>query len=189
MSDVQQRMKALSGHIYLDGGLVKSAAADGIDVIDPATEAVIGQIPETPAAEIDAAVEQANAAQKGWWRMSALERAHVLHEVADRMGELRAPLAEALTREMGKPYKESVDEVDWSIHSIRYSAEIGRNDMGRVMGPATAGQFHYTLKVPLGVAALIMPFNYPMVLLAWEAGAALAAGNARSWSSRPNTRP
>lgn len=57
MSDVQQRMKALSGHIYLDGGLVKSAAADGIDVIDPATEAVIGQIPETPAAEIDAAVE------------------------------------------------------------------------------------------------------------------------------------
>lgn len=104
------------------------------------------------------------------------------------MGELRAPLAEALTREMGKPYKESVDEVDWSIHSIRYSAEIGRNDMGRVMGPATAGQFHYTLKVPLGVAALIMPFNYPMVLLAWEAGAALAAAT-RSWSSRPNTRP
>jgi len=177
VSDVQQRMKALSGHIYLDGSLMKSAATGAIDVIDPATEAVIGQIPETPAAEIDAAVEQANAAQKQWWRMSALERAHILHEVADRMGQLRAPLAEALTREMGKPFKEAADEVDWSIHSIRYSAEIGRNDMGRVMGPATAGQFHYTLKVPLGVAALIMPFNYPMVLLAWEAGAALAAGN------------
>ncbi|MEO1161438.1 MAG: aldehyde dehydrogenase family protein, partial [Pseudomonadota bacterium] len=76
------------------------------------------------------------------------------------------------------PYKESVDEVDWSAHSIRYSAEIGRSDMGRVLGPATEGQFHYTLKLPLGTAALIMPFNYPLVLLAWEAGAALAAGNA-----------
>lgn len=178
MTDVQDRFSAISGHIYLDGAFHKSAASNGLDVIDPATEAVIGQIPETTPAEIDQAVAQANAAQKGWWKLSALERAHALHHVADRMIEMKPLLAEALTREMGKPYKESVDEVDWSAHSIRYSAEIGRSDMGRVMGPATAGQFHYTLKLPLGTAALIMPFNYPMVLLAWEAGAALAAGNA-----------
>ena len=48
----------------------------------------------------------------------------------------------------------------------------------KVIGSAVEGQFHYTLKQPLGTCVLIMPFNYPMVLLAWEASAALAAGNA-----------
>lgn len=178
MTETQDRFTALSGQIFLDGAHRRSGASDALDVIDPATEAVIGQIPETPAAEIDEAVGRANAAQKAWWKLAALERAHIMHHVADKMMAMKPLLAEALTREMGKPYKESADEVDWSAHSIRYSAEIGRSEMGRVMGPAVAGQFHYTLKLPLGVAALIMPFNYPMVLLAWEAGAALAAGNA-----------
>ncbi len=178
MSEIQQRMKEISGHVYLDGTLIKSNATTALDVINPATESVVGQIPETTPAEIDGAVSTANEAQKAWWKLSALDRAHIMHEVADHIASLKAPLAEALTREMGKPYKESADEVDWSVHSIRYYAEIGRNDMGRVMGPAVAGQFHYTLKQPLGTAALVMPFNYPMVLLAWEAAAALAAGNA-----------
>ena len=55
---------------------------------------------------------------------------------------------------------------------------MGRNELGKVLGNAVQGQFHYTLKQPLGTAVLILPFNYPLVLLAWEATAALAAGNA-----------
>ena len=178
MSQVLKQINDLSGHIFLGDRLVASTATDGIEVIDPATEAHLGTIPETTVSEIDEAVERANAAQKKWWALSALDRAHTMHHIADRIHELRPVLAEALTREMGKPYKESADEVDWSAHSIRYYAEMGRNDCGRVIGPAVEGQFHYTLKQPLGTAALIMPFNYPMVLLAWEAAAALAAGNA-----------
>ncbi|XWN32361.1 MAG: aldehyde dehydrogenase family protein [Devosia sp.] len=178
MSSVLNRLSALSKHIYVDGAYVKSSATNGHDVIDPATESVIGEIAEATSAEIGDAIARANAAQKGWWKLAALDRAHVLHHVADKMLELKPQLAEALTREMGKPYKEAADEVDWSAHSIRHSAETARAEMGRVLGPATAGQFHYTLKLPRGTAALIMPFNYPLVLLAWEAGAALATGNA-----------
>ena len=178
MITISQRLKETSGQIYVDGALQSSAAATRIDVIDPATEVVIGEIAETTSSEIDHAIAQANAAQKDWWKLSALDRAHKMHLCADAMHANRAALAETLTREMGKPYKESVDEVDWCAHSIRYSAEIGRNEMGQIMGPATAGQLHYTLKQPFGTAALILPFNYPLVLLAWEAGAALAAGNA-----------
>ena len=178
MKTILQRLKEISGQIYIDGALRNSTASTSIDVIDPATEAVIGEIPQATVSEIDDAISQANTAQKDWWKLSALDRAHSLHLCADAMHANRAPLAEALTREMGKPYKESVDEVDWCVHSIRYSAEIGRSEMGQIMGPATAGQLHYTLKQPFGTAALIMPFNYPLVLLAWEAGAALAAGNA-----------
>jgi acyl-CoA reductase-like NAD-dependent aldehyde dehydrogenase len=178
MVNVLDRMKEMSGKIFMGNSLRASHSTMAIDVINPATEEKIGEIPDTMPAEIDEAVERAAVAQEKWAMLSALERAHILHEVADKMIELRPLIAETLTREMGKTYKESVDEVNWSAHSIRYYAEIGRNETGRVMGNAVAGQFHYTLKQPMGVAALIMPFNYPLVLLAWEAGAALAAGNA-----------
>jgi acyl-CoA reductase-like NAD-dependent aldehyde dehydrogenase len=178
MSDTQTRLSQLSSHNYIAGSYRRSAATEALDVIDPATEAVIGQIPQSTRGEIDEAVDVANRSQKDWWQKSGVDRASALHLVADNIHKMRPLLAEALTREMGKPYKESLDEVDWCVHSFRYNAEMGRNEMGRVLGPAVGGQFHYTLKQPLGTAVLIMPFNYPMVLLAWEAGAALAAGNA-----------
>lgn len=179
MDDLTKRMKELSNHVFINGEFRLSSGSKSCDVIEPATEAVLGSVAQSPKAEIDEALESCKAAQKHWWRnLSALDRAHAIHQIADRLVEMRPVLAEAMTREMGKPYKESVDEVNWSIHSLRYSAELGRNEQGRVMGPAVAGQFHYTLKQPLGTAALIMPFNYPLVLLCWEAGAALATGNA-----------
>ncbi|MFT7533874.1 MAG: acyl-CoA reductase-like NAD-dependent aldehyde dehydrogenase [Gammaproteobacteria bacterium] len=179
MSQTLEHLQRASGQIYIGGQFRASTASEAINVIDPATESVIGNIAQTTTAEIDECVDRCNQAQRGWWRsLSAVDRANAIHKIAENLVTMRPVLAESLTREMGKPYKESLDEVDWCVHSLRYSAELGRSDMGRVMGPAVAGQIHYTLKQPLGTIALIMPFNYPMVLLAWEAGAALAAGNA-----------
>jgi acyl-CoA reductase-like NAD-dependent aldehyde dehydrogenase len=168
----------LSGTILIDGDYVKSTTTTGHDVIDPATEDVVGQIAETSLDEINAAVSSAHAAQKIWWRKSALERAEIMHEIAADLASMKHRLAEALTREMGKPYKESADEVDWSISALRYYAEVGRSDVGRVVGNAVEGHFNYTLKLPLGVVVSIQPFNYPMTLLAWEGAAALVCGNA-----------
>lgn len=179
MNNVVERLRQISNHVYIDGQLRQSTATETIDVVEPATEAVLGSIAQSPNSEIDEALASCALAQKKWWRdFSALDRAHAMHEMADKLREMRPLLAEAMTREMGKPYKESCDEVDWCIHSVRHSAEMGRNEQGRVMGPAVARQFHYTLKQPRGTAALILPFNYPLVLLCWEAGAALATGNA-----------
>ncbi len=164
--------------ILLDGEFRRSEATESRDVIDPASGEIIATIAETTAAEVDAAVDAGHSAQKKWWRISALERAEIMHEIANDLLAMKAQLAEALTREMGKPYKESADEVDWSVSAIRYYAEIGRTDIGRVVGPAVAGHLNYTLKLPLGVVVSIQPFNYPMTLLAWEGAAALACGNA-----------
>ena len=179
MTDVLDHLNRVSGAVFRSGEITRSAGTQGLDVIDPATENVLGTLVDSTPDEIDACIGEANAAQRHWWKdLSAVERAHAIHDVADKIVRLKPRLAEALTREMGKPYKESLDEVDWCVHALRYCAEIGRSDMGRVLGPAVAGQIHYTIKQPLGTVALIMPFNYPMVLLAWEAGAALAGGNA-----------
>ena len=176
---ILKEFKNMSDRFYFDGDFHKSESIDGFKVIDPATEVVIGSVLEATNSEIDMMIDRSNTVQKIWWKdHSAVDRAHKMHEVASKIETMKHLLAESLTREMGKPYKESLDEVDWCVHSLRYSAEIGRSDMGRVMGPAVSGQFHYTIKQPVGTVAFIMPFNFPLVLLAWEAGAALAGGNA-----------
>ncbi|MDH5411442.1 MAG: aldehyde dehydrogenase family protein [Alphaproteobacteria bacterium] len=170
-------LKRLSG-TYFDGAqFVKSAAASGFDVIDPATEDTIGQIPDTTEAEVDAVIARANKVQREWNAQNSLTRAEVLHEVAARMREMTPVLAEMMTREMGKPYKETADEVAWSASAIDYYAEVARHDAGKVIGSAVDGQFHYTVKEPLGTVVAILPFNFPLVLFCWEAAAALAAGN------------
>ena len=167
----------LSGKILINGNYIDSKSNQRIPVIDPASESQIAEIAETAPEEIDQATVAARDAQKKWWRMSALERAEIMHDIANELHHRKAELAEALTREMGKPFKESADEVDWSVSAIRYYAEIGRSDMGRVIGNAVEGHFNYTLKLPLGTVVSIQPFNYPMTLLAWEGAAALICGN------------
>lgn len=173
---VPKQMNRLSRGLYLRG-LLRESKGEPWTVKDPATEDVLGEVADATDDEVDEALVAANEAWPTWWALSALERAERLHRVAQTLRGMRAELAELLTREMGKPYKESADEVDWSITALDYYAEIGRHDTGHVIGPAVAGQMHYTLKEPMGVVAVILPFNYPFVLLCWEAAAALAAGN------------
>lgn len=189
MSDVQQRMKALSGHIYLDGGLVKSAAADGIDVIDPATEAVIGQIPETPAAEIDAAVEQANAAQKGWWRMvGAGARACPARGRRQDGRVARTPGRGADARD-GQALQgiggrgrlvDPFDPVLGGNRAQRHGSGDGPGDRRPVslhaQGAARRRRADHAVQLPDGAARL-------------GGGGRACGGQRRSWSSRPNTRP
>ena len=167
----------LSGHQRIGGQLVRAAEAS-ISVIDPATEERIGEIAEATPAEIDQAVAAANTAQRAWRKVNYHRRAELLHEVSRRVMADRPLVAEMLTREMGKPYKESFDEVGWSASAIDYYAEIARHESGKVLGATVDGQFHFTTKDPLGVVVIILPFNYPLCLLCWQATAALASGNA-----------
>jgi len=171
-------LNRLSGTFFDGTTFAKSKASAGFDVIDPATEDVIGRLPDTTEAEVEAVIARANKVQREWSRQNALTRAEAMHEVAARMRQMKPVLAEMLTREMGKPYKETADEVAWSASAIDYYAEVARHDAGKVIGPAVDKQFHFTVKEPLGVVVVILPFNYPLVLFCWEAAAALAAGNA-----------
>src|SRR5882724_10761259 len=168
----------LSGHQRIAGRLVQSNGGEAINVWDPATEERIGQIADATAADIDRAVAAANSAQRSWRGVNFHRRAELLHEVSRRVMAARPLVAEMLTREMGKPYKVSFDEVAWSASAIDYYAEIARHENGKVLGSAVDGQFHFTTKDPLGVVVIILPFNYPLCLLCWQAAAALASGNA-----------
>src|SRR5580704_3437535 len=168
----------LSGHHYIDGHPRSARGERSSNIIDPATEQVIGRLTDATAAEVDEAVRIASAAQKRWHKVNYHRRAEMLHEVAQAMRQDRPIVAEMLTREMGKTYKESADEVSWSVTAVDYYAEIARHELGKVLGPTVEAQFHFTLKEPLGVVVIILPFNYPLCLLCWQATAALASGNA-----------
>ena len=174
---VLEEFSKLSGAYFINGQYQKSDSGTSYDVVDPATEDVIGQIADCNENEVGNVINAANAAQKKWASMNGLTRAELMHEVATKMRKMTPVLAEMLTREMGKPYKEAADEVAWSASAIDYYAEVGRHDCGLVLGSAVDDQFHYTLKEPMGVVVSILPFNFPFVLLCWEASAAIAAGN------------
>ncbi len=167
----------LSGRQRIGGQLLASAGGT-IDVWDPATEQRIGQVADATAQDVDQAVAAANAAQRSWRNVNHHRRAELLHDVSRQVMADRPLVAEMLTREMGKPYKESFDEVAWSASALDYYAEIARHENGKVLGSAVDGQFHFTTKDPLGVVVIILPFNYPLCLLCWQAAAALASGNA-----------
>lgn len=176
MTDI---FRSVDRRLFLDGQFLPATGSNDYAVIDPATEHRYGSAAEATVREIEDAISVANKVQKTWWRtLSGLERAQQLHEVAQNIKSLQPRLAEALTREMGKPYKESIDEIGWTISAFDYYAEIGRHEMGRIYAPSMSGQLHCSIKEPLGVAVLIMPYNYPLLLFAWQAAAALAAGNA-----------
>jgi acyl-CoA reductase-like NAD-dependent aldehyde dehydrogenase len=176
--NAKEAFARLSGHQSIAGRLARSSGSGTIGVWDPATEEHIGQIADATAIDIEQAVAAADAAQRAWRRVNHHRRAELLHEVSRRMLAARPLVAEMLTREMGKPYKESFDEVAWSASAIDYYAEIARHENGKVLGSAVDGQMHFTTKDPLGVVVIILPFNYPLCLLCWQAAAALASGNA-----------
>lgn len=174
----KEQMRQLSGHHRIGGSLRKGAGTRAIPVTNPATEAEIGSVVEATPAEIAEAIAVANEAQRQWRKVNYLTRADLLHEAARRMMTARPLVAEMLTREMGKTYKESADEVAWSASATDYYAEAARHEAGKVLGETVDGQFHFTTKDPLGVVVIILPFNYPLCLLCWQAIAALASGNA-----------
>ena len=176
---VESLFGQLSGRHYIGGELRAARGDRAADIIDPATEQVIGRFTDATVEEVDEAVRIANAAQKRWHKVNYHRRAEMLHEVAQAMRQDRPVVAEMLTREMGKTYKESADEVSWSVTRRRLlRRDRAPRDSARCSGPTVDAQFHFTTKEPLGVVVIILPFNYPLCLLCWQAAAALASGNA-----------
>jgi acyl-CoA reductase-like NAD-dependent aldehyde dehydrogenase len=160
------------------GGERTSGSADGaVQVLNPYTEQVLDAVPAGTPADVDRAVEAAEAAFAAWRWIPAVERADFLHEIARKLRENEGQLARQLTLEGGKPLVENLDEVGWTAACFDYYAEIGRHSRGRVIPSVESSQLSLVLKEPYGVVGCIVPWNYPLLLMAWKVAPALAAGN------------
>ncbi len=153
------------------------AKREPIAVINPATEEVVEQISQGTTEDAQLAIQAARVAFKTWRWIPGAEKATLLHEIASQMREKKKMLARLMTLEGGKPFCENRDEVDWSASCFDYYAEIGRNSRGNSIPPVFEHQVNFTIKEPYGVVVAIIPWNYPLLLLAWKVAPALAAGN------------
>jgi acyl-CoA reductase-like NAD-dependent aldehyde dehydrogenase len=162
--------------MWIEGAEV---AGDGaVEVVrNPATEEPIAEVRSASPAQVDAAVAAARAALRGWRRTPAGERGELLHGVAAWLRDHTEELGRLMTLEGGKPLVENTDEVGWTANAFAYYAELGRHERGRVIPSIEEGQLSLVLKEPVGVVAAIVPWNYPLLLLAWKLAPALATGN------------
>ena len=172
-----ERDGAFATALLIGGERVAGDGAE-IEVENPFSEEIIAHVRAPSPEQLDGAIAAADRAQRGWERTPALERAELLHEVARRLRDRTDALAELMTLEGGKPRLENADEVGWTAAAFDYYAEVGRDSAGRVIPPIEASQLALVVKDPVGPVGCIVPWNYPLLLLAWKLAPALAAGNA-----------
>ena len=163
--------------MWINGEFVDAASKEAIEVTNPATEEVLDEVPAGVPEDVERAVAAAKSAFPAWRQTTAVERAQMLHEGAAKMREHFEELTRLLTLEEGKPLPENEEEFDWSLNTLDYYAELGRHIRGRVLPSPDVGQLSLVLKEPYGVVGCIVPWNYPILLLAWKIAPALAAGN------------
>ena len=149
--------------------------SDVLEVIEPATEAVLDEIPRASAEDADAAVARAKAAFGTWRAVSPADRARLLHRLADRLEEAHEELATLEARNAGKPIGDARGEIGMVVDTFRYYAGAPERLLGQHI-PVAGGEA-ITVREPLGVVALITPWNFPLAIASWKMAPALAAGN------------
>jgi aminobutyraldehyde dehydrogenase len=148
------------------------------EVLNPATGKVLAKVPEASRAQINAAVNAADAAFDGWSRTPPKDRATLLLKLADRIESDGAAFAKIESQNCGKPYPAALnDEIPAIADVFRFFAGACRSMPGVVAGEYLAGFTSMIRRDPIGVVASIAPWNYPLMMAAWKLGPALAAGN------------
>jgi betaine-aldehyde dehydrogenase len=149
---------------------------DGVlEVVEPATEAVLEEIPRAGVEDVDAAVARAGAAFPAWRAVTPSDRAAVLRRIADAVASHREELAQIEARNAGKPIDDARGEMDMVAQVFAYYSGSPERLLGDTI-PVAGGQA-WTVREPLGVVGLIVPWNFPLTIAAWKLGPALAAGN------------
>jgi betaine-aldehyde dehydrogenase len=144
-------------------------------VIEPATEAVLADVPRAGVEEVDEAVARAKAALPAWRALAPGARAQMLRSVAETLAEHHEELAVLEARNAGKAIGDARGEMSMVIDTFRYYAGAPERLLGDTI-PVAGGQA-FTVREPLGVVGLITPWNFPLTIASWKLAPALAAGN------------
>ncbi|MCV7192311.1 CoA-acylating methylmalonate-semialdehyde dehydrogenase [Mycolicibacterium brumae] len=163
---------------FVDGARTTLNSTRSADVLDPSTGAAQAQVLLASAADVDAAVGSAVAAQKEWAAWNPQRRARVLMKFIELVNANADELAELLSKEHGKTVADSHGDIQRGIEVIEFAVGIPHLLKGEFTEGAGSGIDVYSMRQPLGVVAGITPFNFPAMIPLWKAGPALACGNA-----------
>jgi betaine-aldehyde dehydrogenase len=146
-----------------------------LQILNPATEEVITELPGLDAADMDRAVATARRAFPGWAKVSVSDRGRLLRRLADKVEERADELADLETRNVGKPISDSRDEVGMVADVFHFYAGAVDKHYGESI--PVSGGIDVTFREPLGVVGLITPWNFPLNIASWKVAPALACGN------------
>src|SRR5881409_2432230 len=164
--------------LFIDGEWRDAVGGRTIEVVNPATEEVIAEVPVAGPDDVNAAVAAARAALDGpWSRLSARERGRLIWRIGEKLLEQADEIARLETLHNGKPIFESRHiEVPAAAECFQYFAGWADKIHGETI-PVKGNYLTYTLREPVGVVAAIVPWNFPLLLTSWKVAPALACGN------------
>ncbi|WP_411844469.1 NAD-dependent succinate-semialdehyde dehydrogenase [Salinicoccus sp. HZC-1] len=162
--------------MFINGEWVKADDSESFSVVNPSTNKVIASVPKGKENETKMASEAADHAFKGWASLTAKERSAYLLRIRELMIEYKSSLAEIMSLEMGKPYKEGLKEVDFSASYLEWYAAEGQRIYGEMIPSSAPDKRLSVIKQPIGVVAAITPWNFPLAMFARKLAPAMAAG-------------
>ena len=162
---------------YVGGHWTAASSSDSLPLSNPATGEALGRVPLSTETDIGAAVAAAVAAFPAWRAVPAVERIQVLFRLKALLEQQLDALAETMTREHGKTREESAGELKRGIESITHACAIPTLMMGETLENIAAGIDCETVRQPLGVFAVITPYNFPVMIPLWFWPFAVAVGN------------
>ncbi|MDO6729853.1 NAD-dependent succinate-semialdehyde dehydrogenase [Marinovum sp. 2_MG-2023] len=163
-------------NLLIDGDWRPSTSGATLDVINPATEEVLGALPAATPEDLDAALSSAQRGFETWRALSPYARARILIDAANLVRDRAEMIATAVTLENGKPLAEARMEIGTVVDILEFSAEEGKRLHGRIVEGRAPGVRHFVVKEPVGVCLAITPWNFPINTVAKKLGAALGAG-------------
>src|SRR3954466_6710919 len=165
--------------MLIGGEWRQATASEVIEVVNPATEETVDEVPAASVADVELAVATAKRAFPDWSRTDVEKRAAILAKAASLIEQNAKDLAATLTSEQGKPIAEAIGEVNHLAHGVHFYAEAATKVRGAyqelpsAFGPA----YGMVIRRPMGVCAAITPYNFPLTLLGTKVAPALATGN------------
>jgi betaine-aldehyde dehydrogenase/aminobutyraldehyde dehydrogenase len=162
---------------FVGGEWVDAVDGETMEVLNPATGDVIAEVPRGTQADVDRAVAAANEALPDWLEKTPKDRMELLLKLADLMDEHAEELARLESLNVGKPMSIARDEMPFSADNLRFFAGAARNLEGKSAAEYVEGYTSIIRREPLGIVAGITPWNYPLMMVVWKLGPALAAGN------------
>ncbi len=162
--------------IYINGKYTESTATETIDVINPATEQVISKIASGTEEDVNKAVKSASDAQYGWEHTPAVERGEIVRKLGEKLEVNKSKFVELLQEEQGKDFELANGEVDMAIDFFKYMSEWARRIEGDIIPSDRPNENILLYKKPIGVIGGIVPWNFPVFILARKVATALVTG-------------
>jgi malonate-semialdehyde dehydrogenase (acetylating)/methylmalonate-semialdehyde dehydrogenase len=162
---------------YVNGEWQSSIAQEYLNVLNPATQEILSQVPLSKASEVDSAARAASEAFSGWRRVLPNDRVQYLYALKSLLEQNRKELARIITLECGKTLDESAGEIQRAIENVEVACGIPTLMQGKISEDIATGIDELMIRQPVGVSAIITPFNFPGMIPFWFFPYAIACGN------------